>query len=287
MNMKLTFITALLSSIVSSANAGNMAYVEVNANRFENVGCYINSDNKQPFFKMAAIFAANINGSDSNAPIIYLNPEVTATLKSNQIQHLHQKGIKVLVTLLGNHQNAGWSCMADPVAADKFADEVVNFINQYDLDGIDIDDEYSKCASNNYSLIMMAKAIKTHPGFQGKLLTKALYGDYNYFKSSYQGHTLSEFLDYGWEMTYSYSDFMGRLKPYIQSGMPASHLMIGAWAGKSYPDTFEIGKFTAQNQLAGMMVYDVKNDSQSYLSSLEKGINNGRVAVEAVPGCLV
>ncbi|MBA3662256.1 MAG: hypothetical protein H0W64_11030 [Gammaproteobacteria bacterium] len=284
--MKITMVAILLGFFTASAHAANMAYIEVNSNRFENVGCYVDSDKKQPFFQIASIFAANINGNDPNKPVIYLNPQVTATLSSSQVQRLHEKGIKVLVTLLGNHQNAGWACMTNASAAKKFASDVVNFVNQYKLDGIDIDDEYSKCATNNYSMIMMAQAIKTHPGFKGKLLTKALFADYSHFKSNYQGHKLSEYLDFGWEMTYSNSDLMGRLKTYIQSGMSTSKLMIGAQTGKRYPDAFEIGKFTAQNQLAGMMVYDVKKNSQLYLSELQKGNSNGRVTVDVLPGCL-
>ncbi len=283
--MKTTFIAALVGWFLTSAHAANMAYIEVNSNRVENAECYIDS-NQQPFFKMVSIFAANINGSDPNKPVIYLNPQVASTVSSTQIQHLHQKGIKVLVTLLGNHQNAGWSCMTNANAAEKFADDVVNFVNQYELDGIDIDDEYSKCEINNYSMIMMAKAIKSHPGFKGKLLTKALYNDYNYFKSSYQEHKLSDYLDYGWEMTYSNNDFMGRLKTYIQLGMSMSKLMIGANTGRAYPDPYEVGEFTAQHQLTGMMVYNVKNDSQSYLSALQKGISKGSEVVDVLPGCL-
>jgi chitinase len=286
LKLAITFLIGLLASLSTNVYAVNMAYVEVNSNRFENASCYINSENQKPFFQIAAIFAANINGNNPNEPVIYLNEQVAATLQSKQIQHMHDKGIKVLVTLLGNHQNAGWACMTDATAAERFANVIVNFIDRYQLDGIDIDDEYSKCATNNYSMIMIAKALKSHPGFKNKLLTKALYKDYDYFKSSYQGHKLSEYLDYGWEMTYSNGDFMGRLKPYTQTGMAMTNLMIGAWPGKTYPDAYEIGKFSAQKQLAGMMVYDVKINSQSYLTQLQRGFSNNRDTVNASPGCL-
>jgi len=285
MERKKIFIAALFA-FCSNVYAANMAYVEVNSNRFENAGCYIDSNTKQPFFQMAAIFAANINGEYPNSPVIYLNPQVTSTLSSSQVQHLQQKGIKVLVTLLGNHQNAGWACMTDAKAAEKFADDVVAFVKKYNLDGIDIDDEYSECATNEYSLIMMAKAIKTHPGFKNKLLTKALFDDYRYFEASYQGHKLSEYLDYGLEMTYFDSDLMGRLKQYVVTGMSMSSLMVGGFAGSYYPNPSEIGKFTAKNQLAGMMVFDVQNNSQPYLSELQKGFTDGNSSVEVLSNCL-
>src|SRR5687768_14191887 len=117
--MKKVFISVLMGCFSTTIHATNIAYVEVNSNRFENAGCYVDSNTKISFFQIASIFAANINGNDPNSPFIYLNPQVTSTLSSSQVQHLHRKGIKVLVTLLGNHQNAGWACMTDASAANK------------------------------------------------------------------------------------------------------------------------------------------------------------------------
>lgn len=286
MKNRYSYIAALLGVWTVSGNAANFAYVEVNSNRFENAGCYIDSVTRQPFFQMASVFAANINGNNPNEPIIFLNPQVSETLQSSQVKNLRKKGIKVLVTLLGNHQNAGWSCMTDVAAAKIFADNIVKFVNQYDLDGIDIDDEYSKCTTNNYSMIMVAQAIKAHPGFQGKLLTKALYGDYDYFQAKYKGRKLSEYLDYGMEMTYSEDDFMGRLQPYIKAGMPFSRLMLGTDTKRSFPDPFEIGKFTARYTLAGLMAFDVNTNSLDHLSTLQQGYSNNRATVDVEPGCL-
>lgn len=278
-------IAGLLGSLSGSVFAFNIAYVEVNSNHFANAGCYIDSESKKPFFTMASIFAANINGDNPNHPEIYLNPQVKSTLHSQQIEELHKKGIKVLVTLLGNHQGAGWACMTDPVAAKHFANEIANFVEQYHLDGIDIDDEYSNCTTNDTSLIMMAQAIKAQPKFKGKILTKALFADSEYFNARYQGHKLSEYLDYGWEMTYSYSDFSARLKSYVKAGMSISHLMIGGWANQTYPDPYAIGQFTKNNHTAGIMVYDVTKYSQDYLINLQKGENQS-TTIDVIPNCL-
>lgn len=277
-----------VAMLVGSINtyAFNMAYVEVNNNRLENARCYIDSQTKKPFFEMVSIFAPNINGDDPNQPTISLNPETKATMESGQIERLHQNGIKVLATILGNHQNAGWACMTDPEAAKAFADKVVAFVNKYHLDGIDIDDEWSRCDSNDFSMTMMAQAIKAHPGFKGKLLTKALFSDSWYFQSNYQGHRLSEYLDYGWEMSYGGSDFDWRLNTYKQNGMQNNHLMIGGWTNYSYPDPVEIGKYTANHKLAGAMVYDVTKNSLRYLNDLQRGLSGGNSGVEVLEDCL-
>jgi hypothetical protein len=258
----------------------NMSYVEVNSNPLENVACYIRADNHQPFFAITSVFAVNINGMDPNNPQLFFNPQARAVLESSQVKNVQEKGIKVLVTLLGNHQNAGWSCMTDEAAAKKFADTIVNMVNQYHLDGVDIDDEYSDCTPNNYSMIMLAQAIKSHPNFKGKLLTKALYGDSDYFEARYNGHRLADYLNYGWEMTYYSDDFDNRLSTYLQNGLSQNQLMIGGWtAYYTSPDPYQIGQYTTQHALAGSMVYDITKFSQAYLSQLSKGQENTSVII--------
>ena len=284
MKLKLLFASMLFAA---NAQAVNMAYVEVNSNYFANARCFINS-NKQSFFGMASIFAANINGKNPNQPEIYLNPQVTQTLNSSQIDEMHAQGIKVLLTILGNHQNAGWACTTDEKAALNFADDVANLVEQYHLDGIDIDDEYSKCATNSTSLIMMAKAIKSHPKFKGKLLTKALFNDIQYFNASYQGHHLSDYLDYGFEMTYFSGDFNNRLAPYQQAGMSMKQLMIGGNANSMSPDPYKMGEFSRAKQSAGVMVYDIKKEMiKQYIPQLQKGLTDGQSTVSVIEGCLV
>lgn len=275
-----------LSLFSSSVFAFNMAYVEVNSNRLDNVRCYLRTDNNQPYFSITAIFAGNINGNDPNNPKIYFNDNVVALLKTSQVQDLQAQGIKVLMTLLGNHENTGWSCMTNEDAAKRFANDIVAMVNQYHLDGIDIDDEYSQCSANNYSMIMLAQAIKTHPDFKGKLLTKALFADAAYFRANYKGHKLAEFLDYGWEMSYYSGDFKYRLAEYLANGMSASQLMLGGWTQLSHPDPFLIGQFTAENTLAGVMIYDITTASQNYLDQLLSGETDKQANVYVQNACL-
>ncbi len=279
---RLLFVVGVL--FVVNSFAVNMSYVEVNSNSLSNVGCYVRASNNKPYFDMVSIFAANINGANPDYPKIYLNPQVKSTILSSQIKNLQNKGIKVLATLLGNHKNAGWSCMNNQLDIDKFANQVVEFANQYNLDGIDIDDEYSDCSTDDTSLIRIAEAIKTNPAFAGKLLTKALFSDKKYFKASYNGHKLADYLDYGWEMSYGSNDFDDRLSTYFHNGMTANKLMIGGWTQSSDPSPRDIGQYTANNNLAGVMVYDVNNNSQNYLSALAMGQYKDQIQV--LPNCL-
>ena len=120
----------------------SIAYVEVNSNDLANVGRYT-LDDGSPVFDVAIIFAANINYDGTNA-YLHLNEQVQATLDdaATQIRPLQEKGIKVTLSLLGNHQAAGFANFPSQAAAEAFADQVANVVETYDLDGVDIDDEW-------------------------------------------------------------------------------------------------------------------------------------------------
>jgi len=261
-----------------------MSYVELSSSEISNLGCYVYQDSQKPYFNMTSIFAANINGSDVNKPVIFFNPEIYQVVDSGLVEEFHQKGMKVLITLLGNHENAGWSCMTDEKAAKEFASKVSAMVNKYNLDGVDIDDEYSACASNDYSLIMMAKAIKEDPGFKGKLLTKALWSDYSYFMSEYKGHHLADYLDYGWEMSYGGGSPEWRLKWYSEHGMKRSQLSLGFSNGANASTSAQWTKEVKDGGYGGVMIYNVMNTSESFLDNLSMAEGSGHVV--ALPNCL-
>jgi len=215
-----------------------------------------------------------------------LIPKVQAVLQSSQVTNLRSQGIKVFMTLLNNHENAGWSCMTSQTAIQQFANNVVAMVTSYQFDGVDIDDEYADCQPNNYSLIRIAQAIKANPAFKGKLLTKALYADSQYFEANYQGHRLADYLDYGWEMSYSDPEFANRLAVYLQNGMTPNRLMLGAWTAVTNPTPNQIAQYNTQNSLAGTMVYDITSTSQNYLTQIFQGQLGSQVTVNVTPNCL-
>jgi hypothetical protein len=273
------------SDVAAAQNMLNVAYVEVNDNALSNVGCYKQSKTNKPFFDIAVIFAANINGSDPNAPQIFFNPQVDQLLnRTNQVKELQGKGIKVLLTLLGNHQNAGWSCVRQdqPNAAKAFADRIADVVQKYGLDGIDIDDEYSKCSPNSTSMIMIAEALTGNAQFKGKILSKALFTDQNVFQANYKGRKLAEFLNYGWEMTYGNDNAASRLSPYLGYGMSKERLAIGVNPGLGAAD--RLATYARQNGLGGVMVFNVTKSSAAYLSTIAR-VQSGQ-SVNADAACL-
>ncbi len=145
--------TGILSApaAVASQQASDpltVAYVEVNSNELRTVGDYELADGSNAF-DVAIIFAANIN-HDGTAATLHLNDQVTATLENaaTQIRPLQEKGIKVTLSLLGNHQAAGFANFPTQAAAAAFADQVAEVVTRYGLDGVDIDDEWVSYGSN-------------------------------------------------------------------------------------------------------------------------------------------
>lgn len=91
------------------------------------------------------LFAANINHNiEEDRPYIQCNPNVQFLLDNNEtyLQPLRKRGIKVILGLLGNHDQAGLAQLSEQGAKD-FAAEVAAYCEAYNLDGVNYDDEYS------------------------------------------------------------------------------------------------------------------------------------------------
>ena len=122
-----------------------VVYLEVNDCNPLNILEY-NLTDGTPFFDAVILFAANIN-YDSDNDVVYLhnNPNVQALLDNSDtfLQPLRERGIKVYLGLLGNHDAAGLAQLSD-WGAEQWAQSVAETCRQYKLDGVNLDDEYSK-----------------------------------------------------------------------------------------------------------------------------------------------
>lgn len=141
-----------LGTIPNPASKGgikNLVYVEVNDESPLNAGEYYVDG--VPFFDVVSIFAANINLDSDGKPYIFCNDQVAYVLANADkiIRPLQQKGIKVHLSILGNHNDAGMRSLNEE-GAKAFAKELKSYIDIYGLDGIDFDDEYSSYAEGKY-----------------------------------------------------------------------------------------------------------------------------------------
>lgn len=118
------------------------------------------------------------------------------------IRPLQAKGIKVNMTILGNHDESGMSSLSKE-AAEDFAKELKAYADIYGLDGFDFDDEYSKYSENpspgfeerssaNYCRLMYECR---------KIMPDKLLGIYEYLlydapNGSVEGKSAGELVDY-------------------------------------------------------------------------------------------
>lgn len=132
-------------------------------------------------------------------------------------------------------------------------------MNQYGLDGIDIDDEWSSGTPNDTSLIMVTSIMQQL--MPGKIISKALWEDQTYFTSNYQGKTLADTLSYGWEMTYGASP--ESVLPFYNNpgGMATNTLSKGFWSGSPSPDPSQDVNWIKTNGYGGVMIFSFETQA--------------------------
>ena len=123
-------------------------YVETNDTNPLNAGDYTMSNGK-PFAGIVELFASNVRKRTVNGvvePTLYLNDKMTNLLENNgyltYVKPLQDKGIKVLLTVLGDHQGIGVASM-NSTQTTQFAQILAHAVAKYGLDGIGFDDEYA------------------------------------------------------------------------------------------------------------------------------------------------
>lgn len=123
-----------------------ISFFEVNDTNPLNALCFILEESKKPLIDMVVLFSSNINyNSETERVYVHHNENVTHLLENRNkyIKPLQDRGIKVLLSILGNHDRSGISNLSDETAR-QFAQEIKNEVNTYKLDGVFFDDEYSK-----------------------------------------------------------------------------------------------------------------------------------------------
>lgn len=108
-----------------------------------------------------------------------LQPIENPSKLSSLVSSGHANGVKVLIAIGGwnnGDDGAFESLAANATYRTNFVNTVMNFVNQYGLDGVDMDWEYpdAGASANNYLTLMTQLSTALHN--QGKLLTAAVVG---------------------------------------------------------------------------------------------------------------
>ena len=159
-------------------------YVETNDVNPLNAGDY-KLPNGKPYADIVEFFASNIHKRTVNGvvePTLYLNDKMTNLLENGgaatYVQGLQAKGIKVVLTVLGDWQGIGVANMNDTQTT-QFAKILAHAVEKYGLDGIGFDDEYSNYSSsliNGSFGSIITKLRNLMPA--GKLITVFQWGNY-------------------------------------------------------------------------------------------------------------
>ena len=143
----LLFVKALGERPSTDKGTGivTICYVECNSNNPLNTGEWTVRKSGKPLFDIVNLFAANIRYIEETGRIgVKINSNIQHLLdhRDKYIKPLQDKGIKVCLTILGDHDGTGVANLSDE-AAREFAAELRSIVTAYGLDGVDFDDEWS------------------------------------------------------------------------------------------------------------------------------------------------
>lgn len=122
----------------------SVCYFEVNDVNPLNALTFLTESGKY-FFDDVVLFAANINWDEQTKRVYVSNNENVQYLFDHNdqlLQPLRRAGMRVIVSILGNHDQSGVAQLSD-MGCREFAREVAAYCRGYNIDGVALDDEYS------------------------------------------------------------------------------------------------------------------------------------------------
>lgn len=265
-----TASASLAAAAVAKSGPISVCYVEVNNHNILNVGAYTLKTGGQQLFDLAIIFAANINYDPvAKKAVLFNNDKVTKVLsnKATYIKPLQDKGIKVLLSILGNHQGVGFCNFTSRASAKDFAQQLSNAVTTYNLDGIDFDDEYAEYGKNgttqpnDSSFVMLVQELRKL--MPTKLITFYYYGPAA-SRVQWNGQRVGDNVNYSWNANYG-SFSVPNVPPMGKSLLsPAA-----VWINNTSASTAKSLAQSTKNQGYGVyLTYDLPGTNMAtYLSS--------------------
>ena len=150
-NMEESVMPTQQDSQVSTRAVGNKTpkltvYLETNDVNPLNAGEYYftGTNPQEQVIDHVILFASNIRGTINSVQLYHnANQSYILSHRSTLIAPLQQKGIKVLLGLLGDHTGIGFSNLTPPMI-NSFAQQIADCVNNNNLDGVDFDDEFAE-----------------------------------------------------------------------------------------------------------------------------------------------
>lgn len=190
----------------------------------------------------------------------------------------------MLLSILGNHQGAGFCNFPDIQSARDFATQLSETVSRYGLDGVDLDDEFVQYGENEtdkpnafsfvYFLrelraLMPKKIISFY--FIGPASTRLTYGDLS----------AGDYLDYSWNPYYgTYS--VPKLPKLGKARLSPAAVDV---TGTNIISAQNLAERTVRDGYGAFMMYDLPNtDISRYLGRISEKFYGSGSTVEK--GCL-
>lgn len=178
-----------------------------------------------PLFDYVILFSAKIEYDTDQCKLVVANPTgVDGTLRSGIVQELHDMGMKVLVSILGSTY-AGVAHLTDE-ACKTYAQELANYCEAHELDGVFFDDEYTSYwdypgLTSPSSERAARLCYETKMAMPDKLVTCYMYTNTYGFYDAIEGVEPGDFVDYGindYGRWYDESYYLGMERTQIAPG---------------------------------------------------------------------
>lgn len=223
--------------------------MEVNDTNPLNNLCFTLKDSGKPLIDIVILFSGNINYNNETGRVYnYNNPNVQHLLDNREkyLKPLQDRGIKVVLGILGNHDRSGVANLSK-TTAQAFAKEMKAVSEAYKLDGFFFDDEYSNyqspvppgfvSPSSDAAARLFYEANKIMPD---KLMCAYVYGLTRSFTNPIEGKNAGEFVNWGIH-DYGGSSDLGNNYP----GLSKSGMAL-------YSQEFARGYFTSEANLKSL-----------------------------------
>ena len=254
----------------------SVCYLSTNTSRMQDLGKYTLKDGSL-LFDIGIIFAANIN-YDGEKAVLYFNEQLKPVLENAErtIRPLQAKGMKILLSILGNHQGAGISNFSDPIEAQAFAKLLSDAVKNYGLDGIDFDDEWSEYGKNHtglpneFSFPYLVQALRDAMP-PDKIISLYFFGPASN-SLVYDKINVGSLINYSWNPNYG-TYYAPDIPGLDKSGLAAAAVDVNS-GDDCYtpPDTaVDLAQSTVQDQYGAYLYYNLPDsDDSAYLTQVSK-----------------
>ena len=236
--------------------------MEINdANPLYNL-CFTLKESGKYFFDQVILFSGNINYNAETGEVYnYNNENISQCLnfKEKYLAPLQQKGMKVILGILGNHDRSGVANLSKE-GAKAFASELKSVCDAYNLDGVFFDDEYSSYGSypgfvSPSSAAASRLCYETKKAMPDKLVEVYVYSRTNSLPSV-DGQTSGTVVDYGIHDYGGTSDLSSNYP-----GMPKTGMILGSIeCARGYASSASVYENIKNNKYGGTMVFGLSPD---------------------------